>query len=436
MVHLIEFILAFPHNDMVRLLNALQDPFKKDILLSLITTAIHEKNISDEEEKEILKFFTSIANADLEKQEVLLDPLMIELIAFNNELASAWKAATKKEEQKEEKRFDQDARLDILIELLQQCLPCEKVTIESLLKKLDCLSQTYMDFNCGYAANTVTALYTVIAIAKKERESVVTENVPKSPPPSPLLEQLLGDEFDKSIVDENKEQKSLVSAVVTQLQTQLQTQTEEVHKEKIKKVTYQFNICSSLYEDKGEKHIDMCCLLDCELKLFKMTLESFIEDAMRHDKANFPEEYFSNKNPCMKLLVDFGDATNPIHRVVTKNECIKKVLAQYELALLFQAILYDIGKNAAQRLEVFLKVYMSQNHKLREKVGNESIDNTTKIFLENISVILNARKTYYSLPSGNWRFTLFSQALACYLMPRQRAPEVSVVSAQAKLNAK
>jgi hypothetical protein len=389
MIHLIEFILAFPHDNMVRFLNALQDPFKKDILLSLIAAAVYEKNMPVDEEKKVLEFFTAIANADIEKQEFVPDPLMIEMMALNKELLAAWNLGAK-----EEKEFSQDDRLDILINLVQTCLPSEDVVVGFLLQTLDHLSQTYMDFNCGYAANTITSLYTVIKVAAEERKKGV----------------------------KNAEEKDEICAVVKELQKQHQVQTKEMQKIKLRKANYLFEVCSLVSNHKEEKHIDMCCLLDFELKLFKMILESFIDDSVRHDKENFPEEYSSTINPSLKMLVDLGDVKHPIHCVIAKKEGVKKILAQYELALLFQGVLYDKGKNAEQRLDAFLKVYMSQSHKLREKSGNESIDNTTKIFLENISVILNARKAYYLLPSGNWRFNLFSQVLACSLTPKPKAP--------------
>jgi hypothetical protein len=192
-------------------------------------------------------------------------------------------------------------------------------------------------------------------------------------------------------------------------------------------------VCASLYEGNGKAKIALLCKLDYELKLYRRALESYIETEMREHKADLPAGYFSGAaeeskapNPYLAMIVDLGQADNPIQQFFARNAGSKKIIGLYEIVLLFQGCLYDKGKNATQRLGMFKKTFIDQHKKLTA-IGSESVDHTTTIFLGNIVTILNSNRALFTPPavSSQWRIGMFAQSMAYYIPRRRSAPAVA-----------
>ncbi len=388
MEHLLRLMLTLSFEKVaffLQIVNVLKDPFKQDILTSLLMTGIQEKNISDEESKDIINSLQFITSE--EAQEFPLDPLMIEMINFNKEVVTTWYLLAP------DGVFSEDKRLDISIRLLQTNARREKKTTENLLKKLDQLIKLYASHGYGYAENTMTSLYSAVMIAEEETKTTPDEN--------------------------NPAEEILISKVVAELQKKFQTQTEEMYAKKLKAMTARYDLCLSMCEHKIEK-IDLLCTLDYEFKLFRMTLEAFIQSKMREHKTEFSGSHVGN--PYLKMFADLKDEEK-------QDAATKKIMALYEIVMLLQSCLYAKGKNSIERLELFRKTYHEKYDFLKEEIGKENIDNTTKIFLENMQGILNANKQHFLLPSppvSGWRSRLFGQVTPCYLPNRKETEEVEI----------
>ncbi len=123
---------------------------KREMMLSLLVALAHQNDIAEEE---LLKF---------------TDPIIEELVRFNENLVSAWSNCSESE-------FSEDTRLDITINFLKfrqkQDIKSKNyvVKMQTVEKKLYSLVDLNTRLNQGYAANVLTSLYSSIS---NTRESI------------------------------------------------------------------------------------------------------------------------------------------------------------------------------------------------------------------------------------------------------------------------
>jgi hypothetical protein len=258
----------------------------------------------------------------------------------------------------------QEMRLDIQLKWLQTC---ESARNPILLQKI---GQLYDICQVGYAANTLASLYASLTEANKEQK----------------------------IAPQEEKSHAVILAVVTELQKKSFIPTDEVFNQIKTTVLARYRFFYLLSERNKKAHLLLLCKLDYELKLYKQSLAAFIESEQKQVEEK------KNSSGC------------------------KKISELYETVLLLQHCLYDIEKNALQRLEMFKNEFI-EHYKQLGLTNKINVDNTTQLFLETIAGLLTKYKVFFVPPANNtasWGIALFAQsAMAAIWGEREGAPTKS-----------
>ncbi|MEO8401994.1 MAG: hypothetical protein ABI597_09420 [Gammaproteobacteria bacterium] len=136
------------------------------------------------------------------------------------------------------------------------------------------------------------------------------------------------------------------------------------------------DVIAALNEPSEKLRIELLCSLDYEAKLYKKTLEAFVERNLKMKEKIRPA--------VEKQMQDINDKI-----------------------LLLQKCLYNKEKNATERLVAFKSFFLAQCLKL-DDVADEAVKLTTQIFLQNVGKIVLQNKNLFILPErGDWRFSIF-----------------------------
>ncbi|MEO8401993.1 MAG: hypothetical protein ABI597_09415 [Gammaproteobacteria bacterium] len=159
MEQLLSLILVLPLEKFAAFLalkKFLENIHKKDITQSLLQHAAAEQKLPD---------------AHL--LELSVDPLMIELEQFNQQLISVWFAEKKGLE------FGEDRRMDITVYLFKQRKDKDAAIKKEIEKKLYALVNLYTEMKHGSLANGLTSLLGAFVFAHRAvpEEDVVSEMV-------------------------------------------------------------------------------------------------------------------------------------------------------------------------------------------------------------------------------------------------------------------
>ncbi len=295
-----------------------------------------------DEQRDILRsllFFKAVENDCLFEELVQFpDPILTYVAKFHEALHQAWSEKT-------DALLTEDNRLDISVALLKAHFSKNGATLTAFKNKLEMLLGFYTEFTegTGYLINALTSLMVASSY---------------------LIDHFHSNDYNEEVIH------TVVSHLLAQ-QSQSETVTADI--EKIHKM---IQIYCEQFSKKELKLVGLLHELDNVSQQLRM-MEQFIR---LHIVASFLGIYSGQISADQFFLM---------------NEQIHNALYVYQDLLLLRVCIYDKGKNAIGRLQLFCSIFNEQDE---SAVGHDKLDTELKRVKQDIHHHVNKIKRHLDDP--------------------------------------